>query len=137
MALVCPYQFGRIGNTGVGAIVPRVAELDALSFSSLAAQPYARVYQLNEVSSGHETKFIKFYRRTASMIGIKDLKDRITIAAEDLPLTAGDSLPAEGWFIYLRSSSPSNTVQYTIRGTVYSHLTNRSPLGLDDAVAPP
>lgn len=137
--LVCPYQVGRIGSSGVGTLPARIAELDSLSDVDLAAQPYAKVYNLNQVSSGHETRTFQVYRRTASMIGIKDLKDRITIAAEDLPLTPGDELPAEGWFIYARAAGGAESVplNYTVRGMVYSHLTNRSPLGMPTAITPP
>lgn len=134
VALICPFQIGRIGVSAPGALIDRIAELDVMHFRDLCSQPYARVYELGESLSGQASKFFKVYRRTATMLGVKDLKDRITIAGEDLPLEAGDFLPAEGWFIYMRSEGViTDAVNVVVRGTIYAHLTNRAPLGLDAA----
>lgn len=138
VVLVCPYQVGRLGGTDTGSLIERIGELDALHFRDLCSQPYARMYELGESLSGQASKFFKVYRRTATMIGVKDLKDRITIAGEDLPLVAGDQLPVEGWFIYMRSEGViTDAVNVVVRGMIYAHLTNRAPLGLDAATIGP
>lgn len=144
VALVCPYQL-RPGTTPANQpafLLERIEELDSMRFEDLCAQPYAKVYNLNSPESGHETRIIKIYRRTKSLIGVKDMKDRLSVSSETLPVAVGNVLPSEGWFIYLRMAPlPGGLVQgvvaMTIRGQVYAHLTSRAPLALESAASLP
>lgn len=133
--VVCtvPYQVQLDTVANPATLLNRIAELDAFSFDSLACQPYCKTYQLNEVSSGHESRIVKVTRSTRKMIGVKNIKDRIAIASESLPLIEGNSLPQEGWFTYIRLAPDSGGLLTTVHGTVYSHLTSRAPLALEAA----
>lgn len=138
--VVCavPYEGDLTTGAQPSELTARIAELDAISFDSVCAQPYAKVFNLNAQTSGHETRTFKFTRSTKKMIGVKDIKDRVALASESLPLIDGQLLPSEGWFLYIRTNTNAvfgqgYPIQLQIKGTVYTHLTSRAPLPLETA----
>lgn len=127
--VVCPYEATQVGSAG---LLGRVAALDSMSFDNLSVQPYAKVYNLNQPDSGHETKTFRIYRRSKAMLGVTNMKDRKTVASETLPLANGNNLPGEGWFLYCRpdvaGTGSTTYVEFSARAVIYTQLTSREPI---------
>jgi len=133
---VLPYQgsFQSAPNTAIGA---RINALDAFSFGSLCAQPYAKHYTLGIPSSGASTKTFTIYRKTKNMLRVSNIKDRTILSTENIPYTdiGLTQAPEEGWFIYIRTQD--QPMEITHEATIYSMLTQRAELELEEIPEPP
>lgn len=140
VVFVVPYATpGVYDNTGAPDLSDRIIQLDGLTFTDCCAQPYAKVFNLNGQNSGHETHTFKISRRTKSMIGVTNIRDRLGFSSQTLPINSTvappDPLPEEGWLIYMRQEVTSafdapSAMEYDIKGTIYSTLSIRDMVPL-------
>lgn len=125
------------GGQEVGSptsIAGRIFELDALTYDQLAQQPFAQSKTLGIATGGNATVYMKTFRKTKYMLGVKDIKDTETTLL-NLPDTTGANgeiaiSPDNSFFYYIRifntAGASSQTVEVQIRSKYYVQLTSRT-----------
>lgn len=109
-----------------------VTEYDTYSYSQLAAMPGAQSRIVGFASGSNAQVFLKAFRKTKHMLGIKDIRDQDELLG-DMPSTAGagGTQPFEEgrqWFYYFRAFNPAGsavTVEIMAKMKLYVELNNR------------
>lgn len=124
-------------KTQPNTAVSQKALLDATSYSDLMAYPGVRSGFLRTPAAG--PTYVKSFRKTKTMLGIKDVRDNQTPLAMTLPTAAdtnsgsnfvGDNTEL-GWFWYFRlmpfttSETDNTSIQFVVKLKYYAQLNER------------
>lgn len=128
-----PVQAGGGETTGL-SIADRITELDAMTYDALAMQPYAQSKTLGISTGGNATMFIKCFRKTKHMLGIKDTKDALNynILPESTGGGANSSIntgSVNSFFYYTRIfniSAAAQSVELEIKLQYFTQLSGRT-----------
>lgn len=71
-------------------ISDKISELDGLTYDELCSQPYAQSKLVGSNAGGPNVCYMKMFRKTKNMIGVKDLKDNEDTLI-NLPGAAGEN----------------------------------------------
>lgn len=129
--VLIPIQVGG-GETAGGSVNDRITELNALTYDALAQQPFAQSRTLGISTGGNATMFLKCFRKSKHMLGVKDTKD--AIAYSNLPNPDGSSgsinLNATSSFFYytriFNVSASAQSVEVEVRAQYFTQLTGRT-----------
>lgn len=120
------------------------ANFDALSFPSLCAYPGARWGFVKPGNNGPTT--VKMFRKTKSMLGMKDIKDNQGELEMELPVGVNEGSNSltdhdtQGWLWYFRvfnsTGNSSGITQFMVQLKYYLQLLDRRTLQQINSVIP-
>lgn len=133
-AVLLPIALGGNETGGANTIANRVFELDALTYDQLAQQPFAQSKTIGVATGGNSTRFFKMFRKSKSMLGIKDIRDQDnTLLRLPDPNGTNGTLSVNdnnAWFFYLRifntAGASTQTIEVQVRMKYYTQLTGRT-----------
>lgn len=107
--ITMPFRDGVIGGSDQDRSAV-ITQLDSYTYEQLIAWPYASWKTLSIGSGGSPTVYFKKFRKTKSMLGVKDVVDGPEFRM-DMPQTTADLAgdPSEGFIWYLRIFNRSTT----------------------------
>lgn len=113
-------------------VADKISELDGLTYDQIIQQPYVTNRILGIASGGPNTLFLKLFRKSKSMISIKDIRDNqdTMIRLPDIIGSNGQILCSSpnAWFYYVRifNAGAQTTIDYSIKVKYYVQLAGRT-----------
>lgn len=114
-------------------VADKITELDSLTYDQLIQQPYVTNRILGIASGGPNTLFLKLFRKSKSMIAVKDIRDNqdTMLRLPDITGSNGQILCSSpnAWFYYIRifnAAGTATTIDYSIKVKYYVQLAGRT-----------